>query len=281
MAKIRCFFCWEKSHYANECPKKKAELRLTGLAKEESNLGVPETEVSTSDFEDEEAYLTLTEEGFFGLGVKEDIDGLPKIPISLGRNEVEVWAIFDSEASATLADPSVFNCLEGDLVKKNFQVQGISECVQETNTTKKVKVLTIQGQAEILIWTLPGLGKDRVLLSAADGAKLGVEIKGIPPVFPERKKLFHETNLVNKKRWSGPSEETHLLEKEVEKIMGGIKEVLEENQRLPDGTCCNIRNLHFSISLLNPKAVFTCQDPIPERLSSKVQQRVAEWLEKG
>ena len=91
----------------------------------------------------------------------------------------------------------------------------------------------------------------------ADGAKLGVEIEGIPPVFPERKKLFHETNLADKKGWSGPSEETCLPEKEVEKIMGGIKEVLEENQRLPDGTCCNIRNLYFLISLLDSKLVFT------------------------
>ena len=65
-----------------------------------------------------------------------------------------VWAIFDSGASATLTDPFVFDHLEGDLVKRNFQVQGISGCVQETDTAKKVKVLTIQGQAEILIWTL-------------------------------------------------------------------------------------------------------------------------------
>ena len=281
LAKIRCFSCREKGHYANECPKKKAEPRLAGLAEEESNLGVPGNDVSTSDFEDEEAYLALTEEGFFGLGAEEDTDGLPKIPISLGRNDVEVWAIFDSGASATLADPSVFDHLEGDLVKRNFQVRRISGRVQETDTAKKVKVSTIQGQAEILIWTLPGLGKDRVLLSAADGAKLGVEIEGIPPVFPERKKLFHETNLADKEGWSGPSEETRLPEKEVEKIMGGIKEVLEENQRLPDGTCCNIRNSHFPISLLNPKPVFTRQYPIPERLSGKVQQRVTEWLEKG
>ena len=90
----------------------------------------------------------------------------------------------------------------------------------------------------------------------ADGVKLGVEIEEIPPVFPERKKLFHETNLADKEGWSGPSEETCLPEKEVKKIMGGIKEVLEENQRLPDGICCNIRNLHFSISLLDPKPVF-------------------------
>ena len=61
-------------------------------------------------------------------------------------------------------------------------------------------------------------------------------------MFPERKKLFHETNLANKERWNGPSEETCLLEKEVEKIMGGIKEVLEKNQRLSDETCCNIKN---------------------------------------
>ena len=122
LAKIRCFSCQEKGHYANGCPKKKAEPRLAGLAKEESNLGVPGTDVSTSDFEDEEAYLALTEEGFFGLGVEEDTDGLPKIPISLGRNDVEVWAIFDSGASVTLADPSVFDRLEGDLVKRNFRV---------------------------------------------------------------------------------------------------------------------------------------------------------------
>ena len=91
----------------------------------------------------------------------------------------------------------------------------------------------------------------------ADGVKLGVEIKEIPLVFPERKKLFHETNLADKEGWSGPSEETHLPEKEVEKIMGGIKEVLEENQRLSDETYCNIRNSHFLISLFDPKPVFT------------------------
>ena len=122
LAKIKCFSCWKKGHYANECLKKKAEPRLAGLAEEKSNLRVPGTDVSTSDFEDEEAYLALTEEEFFGLGVKEDTDGLPKIPISLGRNDVEVWVIFDSEASATLADPFVFDCLEGDLVKRNFQI---------------------------------------------------------------------------------------------------------------------------------------------------------------
>ena len=118
---------------------------MAGLAEEKSNLGVPGTDVLTSNFEDEEAYLALTKEEFFGLGVEKDIDGLPKIPISLGRNDVEVWAIFNSEASATLADLSVFDCLEGDLVKRNFQIQGISGCIQETDTAKKVKVLTIQG----------------------------------------------------------------------------------------------------------------------------------------
>ena len=89
LAKIRCFSCQEKDHYANGCPKKKAKPRLAGLAEEESNLGVSGTDVSTSDFEDEEAYLALTEEGFFGLGAEEDTDGLPKIPISLGRNDME------------------------------------------------------------------------------------------------------------------------------------------------------------------------------------------------
>ena len=122
MAKIKCFSCQEKGHYANRCSKKKAELRLARLAEEESNLGVPGTDVSTSDFEDEEAYLALIEEEFFGLGAEEDIDGLSKISISLGRNDIKVWVIFDSGASATLADPFVFDCLEGDLVKRNFQV---------------------------------------------------------------------------------------------------------------------------------------------------------------
>ena len=155
LAKIKCFSCWEKGHYANKCPKKKVEPRLAGLAEEESNLRVPGTEVSTFDFEDEEAYLALTEEEFFGLGAEEDTDGLPKIPISLERNDVEVWAIFDSKASATLADPFVFDCLEGDLVKRNFQVWGISGYVQETDTAKKVKVSTIQGQTWHWNWRNP------------------------------------------------------------------------------------------------------------------------------
>ena len=115
----------------------------------------------------------------------------------------------------------------------------------------------------------------------ADEAKLGVEIERIPPVFPEKKKLSYKTNLVDKEGWSGPSEETHLPEKEVEKIIERIKKVLEENQRLSNGTCYNIRNLHFSISLLDPKLVFMQQYLISERLSGKVQQRVTEWLEKG
>ena len=57
---------------------------------EESNLEVPGNDVLTSDFKDEEAYLTLTKERFFGLRTEEDMDGLSKISISLGRNNMEV-----------------------------------------------------------------------------------------------------------------------------------------------------------------------------------------------
>ena len=222
---IECFNCHKTGHFANKCPEKR-----------ETNGFVDECDEGDADLD----YITLTEENdLCGLmdqpGEREvaswesPSSDLAKVlvPVTWGVNKLlNIWSIFDTGTLMTLADPSVFEELEGEVITTHKVLKGIGSKTT-TVTKQKIVVARVASRRADVVVSCCELGMGRILLGRKDGETLGITVTGIP-VTSARRQL--ESEPYNDDTWasddSDKKEEKHAdddvirrIEAEIEKAM--------------------------------------------------------------
>src|SRR3990167_6066424 len=120
---------------------------------------------------------------------------------------------------------------------------------------------------------LPG---ERILIGKADGFWFGICVVGIPATFPV------ESEMLNDEVWAEveKGKEVPLGIEEIQLIQENIRDALEQNQSLPDGTICNIEGLSFEVFSKDAQLSFVKQYPLPEVVKLKIKESITSWLDK-
>jgi hypothetical protein len=100
--------------------------------------------------------------------------------------------------------------------------------------------------------------------------KLGFELRGVPFSFPKRENQEREEE-----------EDVEDYSDIEDQIPEEWKQVLKDNEKLPEGNICKIKGSELAINTGDAKPVWRRQYAIPQALHKKVDERIQEWLKNG